>query len=139
MSVLACGFDPEARLEEIRRQQELGEFAATVGSLRELLEATPDDPELNHLYGVTLLGVQQPELAIWAQLAALEAEQGDRALGASVRLRPDSPSTQYWLSQALAATEDEEGARRTLEASLAQGAFPKREAAQAEFLRLNGD
>ena len=59
--VLACGFDPEARLEEIRRQQELGEFAATIGPLRELLQATPDDPELNHLYGVALLGTRQPE------------------------------------------------------------------------------
>jgi predicted Zn-dependent protease len=62
---VACGFDPEARLEEIRRQQELGEFAVTVGPLRELLEADPDDPELNHLYGVALLGTQQPEFAIW--------------------------------------------------------------------------
>ncbi|MBW2691991.1 MAG: tetratricopeptide repeat protein [Deltaproteobacteria bacterium] len=78
VSVLACGFDPEAQLEEIRRQQELGEFAATVGPLRELLEATPDDPELNHLYGVSLLGVQQPELAIWPLRKA--AQQPDRAI-----------------------------------------------------------
>jgi tetratricopeptide (TPR) repeat protein len=73
------------------------------------------------------------------QLARGDAESAARALGASVRLRPDSPSSQYWLSRALAATEDEEGARRALEASLAQGAFPEREAAQAELARLNGD
>jgi Flp pilus assembly protein TadD len=73
------------------------------------------------------------------QLARGDAESAVRILGASVELRPDSPSTQYWLSQALAAMEDEEGARRALVASLAQGAFPERESAQAELARLNGD
>jgi tetratricopeptide (TPR) repeat protein len=78
LSVLACGLDPEARLEEIRSQQELGEFAATIGPLGELLEASPDDPELNHLYGVALLGVQRPELAIWPLRKA--AKEPDRAI-----------------------------------------------------------
>jgi len=78
LAVLACGSDPEARLEEIRSQQELGEFAATVAPLRELLEASPDDPELNHLYGVALLGVQRPELAIWPLRKA--AQEPDRAI-----------------------------------------------------------
>jgi len=73
------------------------------------------------------------------QLAHGDAESAARSLGASVRLRPDSPSSQYWLAQALAATADKEGAQRALEASLAQGAFPEREAAQAELARLNGD
>jgi tetratricopeptide (TPR) repeat protein len=66
VSVLACGFDPEARLEEIRSQQEVGQFAGTLEPLRELLEASPDDPELNHLYGAALLATRQPELAIWS-------------------------------------------------------------------------
>jgi tetratricopeptide (TPR) repeat protein len=78
LAVLACGSDPEARLEEIRSQQELGEFAATVAPLRELLEASPDDPELNHLYGVALLGVRRPELAIWPLRKA--AREPDRAI-----------------------------------------------------------
>ena len=73
------------------------------------------------------------------QLARGEAENAAQALGASVQLRPDSPSSQYWLARALAAAEDEEGARRALEASLALGAFPEREAAQTELARLNGD
>ncbi len=77
-SVLACGSNPEARLEEIRGQHELGEFAATIGPLREMLRDTPDDPELNHLYGVALLGTQQPELAIWPLRKA--AQQPDRAI-----------------------------------------------------------
>jgi predicted Zn-dependent protease len=76
--VLACGSDPEARLEGIRSQQELGDFAATVTPLRELLEASPEDPELNHLYGVALLGVGRPELAIWPLRKA--ARDADRAV-----------------------------------------------------------
>ena len=73
------------------------------------------------------------------QLARGDTESAARNLGASVQLRPDSPSSRYWLGRALAATEDEEGARRAFEASLALGAFPEREVAQAELARLNGD
>jgi predicted Zn-dependent protease len=78
LAALACGSDPEARLEEIRGQQEIGEFAASIAPLRELLEASPDDPELNHLYGVALLGVGRPELAIWPLRKA--AQEPDRAI-----------------------------------------------------------
>ncbi len=78
LAVLACGSDPEAQLEEIRSQQEFGDFAATVAPLRELLESSPEDPELNHLYGVALLGVQRPELAIWPLRKA--AQEADRAI-----------------------------------------------------------
>jgi predicted Zn-dependent protease len=78
VAALACGSDPEARLEEVRSQQELGDFAASIAPLRELLEASPDDPELNHLYGVALLGVGRPELAIWPLRKA--AQEPDRAI-----------------------------------------------------------
>jgi tetratricopeptide (TPR) repeat protein len=64
--VLACGLDPEARLEKIRSQQEANQFAETLEPLRELLKASPDDPELNHLYGSALLATKQPGLAIWS-------------------------------------------------------------------------
>jgi tetratricopeptide (TPR) repeat protein len=63
---LACGGDPENRLAEIRSQQQADQFAATLEPLRELLQASPDDPELNHLYGAALLATQQPDLAIWS-------------------------------------------------------------------------
>ncbi len=62
---LACGQSPEARLADIRVDQDLGRFRETVVPLRELLEASPDDPELNHLYGVALLRTGQPGLAMW--------------------------------------------------------------------------
>jgi len=95
VSILACGFDPETQLEEIVRQQERGEFAATVGPLRELLQAAPDDPELNHLYGVALLKTQAPEHAIWPLRKA--AQQPDRAIDdglllARALLRGGSPA-----------------------------------------------
>jgi len=73
-----CARDPQARLEEIRSLQGGGEYAETIAPLRELLERTPDDPELNHLYGVALLRTRQPELAIWPLRKA--AAQPDRAL-----------------------------------------------------------
>ncbi len=75
---LACGPSPDTRLEEIRAQQGMGEFEPTVEPLRELLAKTPDDPELNHLYGAALLGSGQPELAIWPLRKA--AEHPDRAI-----------------------------------------------------------
>jgi len=95
VSVLACGFDAETQLEEIVRQQERGEFAATIGPLRELLQTAPDDPELNHLYGVALLGTQAPEHAIWPLRKA--AQHPDRAkddglLLARALLRGGSPA-----------------------------------------------
>ncbi len=62
---LACGQSPEARLADIRVDQDNSRFRETVVPLRELLEASPDDPELNHLYGVALLQTGQPGLAIW--------------------------------------------------------------------------
>ncbi len=78
LSVPACGLDPAARLEEIKSLQETGGFAETVGPLREMLEETPDDPELNHLYGVALLRTRQPELAVWPLRKA--AQHPDRAI-----------------------------------------------------------
>jgi predicted Zn-dependent protease len=76
--VLACGLGPGTRIEEIQHLQEAGEHAATIAPLRELLEESPDDPELNHLYGVALLRTRQPELAIWPLRKA--AQHPDRAL-----------------------------------------------------------
>jgi tetratricopeptide (TPR) repeat protein len=75
---LACGLDPEARLEEVRESQRAGRFDATIEPLRELLRLSPDDPELNHLYGVALLGTGQPELAIWPLRKA--AQDPERAV-----------------------------------------------------------
>jgi tetratricopeptide (TPR) repeat protein len=78
LGALACGGDLESRRAEIRGRHEAGQFAATLGPLRELLREHPDDPELNHLYGSALLATGQPELAIWALRKA--AEDPERAV-----------------------------------------------------------
>src|SRR5262245_28234395 len=75
LPVLACGMSREERLEQIRGLQEEGQYPATVAPLRDLLERTPDDPELNHLYGVALLRTRQPELAIWPLRKAAQAPE----------------------------------------------------------------
>jgi tetratricopeptide (TPR) repeat protein len=75
---LACGLGPEARRDEIRSLQHAGRFTETLEPLRELLEAIPDDPELNHLYGVALLRTDQAGLALWPLRKAAQAP--DRAV-----------------------------------------------------------
>jgi cytochrome c-type biogenesis protein CcmH/NrfG len=140
---LLSGSDDGAELE--RRLEALLARHATHAAAAELLarrlsERDPDRALALALRAVRLLG--GPDAL--DTLGRIQLEQGDsesaaRSFGASVRLRPESPSSQYWLGRALIATEDEEGARRAFEASLALGAFPEREVAQAELARLNGD
>jgi Flp pilus assembly protein TadD len=73
------------------------------------------------------------------QLARGDAERAARTLTRAVELRPDSPSTRYWMGIALAAAGDADGARRALREALAAEAFPEREAAQAALARLGAD
>jgi len=81
---LAGGCSPEAQLEDLRSFQESGRFAETIGPLRERLSETPDDPELNHLYGLALLRTGQSPLAIWPLRKA--AEDPDRAIDDGILL-----------------------------------------------------
>ncbi|MCH8891800.1 MAG: hypothetical protein IH827_12105 [Myxococcales bacterium] len=62
---LVGGCSPELSLDELRSYQRTGRFAETIEPLRARLEETPDDLELNHLYGVALLQTGQAALAIW--------------------------------------------------------------------------
>jgi len=62
---LTAGCNPQPSVDEIRSFQQAGRFAETIEPLRARLEETPDDPELNHLYGVALLQTGQAALAIW--------------------------------------------------------------------------
>ncbi len=61
--VAACS--PQPSVDEIRSFQQVGRFAETIEPLRTRLAEAPDDPELNHLYGVALLQTGQAALAIW--------------------------------------------------------------------------
>jgi hypothetical protein len=56
-----------------------------------------------------------------------------------VELRPDSPSTHYWLGMAWGATGDEDRARGALNTALVTEAFPEREAARAALARLDAN
>jgi len=81
---LAGGCRPELQLDDLRGFQESGRFAETIGPLRERLDETPDDPELNHLYGVALLETGQAALAIWPLRKA--AADRDRAIDDGILL-----------------------------------------------------
>jgi len=75
---LAGGCSPEAQLDDLRSFQQSGRFAETIAPLRERLDENPDDPELNHLYGLALLQTNQSALAIWPLRKA--AEDPERAI-----------------------------------------------------------
>jgi len=94
LSGMACGSSPEDRLQEARSLQAARDFEASLEPLRELLRAAPDDPELNHLYGLALLRTRQPEFAIWPlRKAAAHPERAveDGLLLTRALLRGGSP------------------------------------------------
>jgi len=75
---LAGGCNPVLQLDDLRSYQLAGRFAETIEPLRERLDEAPDDPELNHLYGLALLRTGQSALAIWSLREA--AQDPDRAI-----------------------------------------------------------
>jgi tetratricopeptide (TPR) repeat protein len=81
---LAGGCSPEAQLDDLRSFQQSGRFTETIGPLRERLDETPDDSELNHLYGLALLRTGQSALAIWPLRKA--AQDPDRAIDDGILL-----------------------------------------------------
>ncbi|MBW2577446.1 MAG: tetratricopeptide repeat protein [Deltaproteobacteria bacterium] len=78
------GCSPEAQLEDLRSFQQSGRFAETIEPLRDRLDEAPDDPELNHLYGLALLQTDQSALAIWPLRKA--AQDPDRAIDDGILL-----------------------------------------------------
>ncbi len=81
---MAGGCSPEAQLDDLRKFQHSGRFAETIGPLRERLDEAPDDPELNHLYGLALLRTGQSALAIWPLRKA--AQDPNRAIDDGILL-----------------------------------------------------
>ncbi|MEE3326980.1 MAG: tetratricopeptide repeat protein [Myxococcota bacterium] len=74
---LHCGEqrDQSAQIERIVDLQSKGRYRESVISLREMLDQSPDDPELNHLYGLALLSTGRPSLAVWSLRKASESEE----------------------------------------------------------------
>jgi tetratricopeptide (TPR) repeat protein len=77
VAALGCS-NPEAQKAEIRELQANQRYAETIGRLETLLDRDPDDPELNHLYGVALLATGNAALAVWPLRKA--AENPERAV-----------------------------------------------------------
>ncbi len=76
--------NPALQLDDIHNYQGTGRFAATIEPLRELLKEAPEDPELNHLYGLALLRTGQSSLAIWSLREA--AQDPDHAVDDGILL-----------------------------------------------------
>ena len=70
------------------------------------------------------------------QVERKEANLAVRSLRRSIELRPDSPSTHYWLGRALSATGDTDGAREAFDKALQADDFPEKEDARARLARL---
>jgi tetratricopeptide (TPR) repeat protein len=64
-SIFAAGCEPADPLTEVRRLQAAGNFAGSIEPLRQMLEGHPDDAETNYLYGVALVRIGQPSVALW--------------------------------------------------------------------------
>lgn len=70
----ACG--PADPLAEVRaRQENRGDYAATLEPLRQLIAERPRDPEVQYRYGLALLATRQPTLALWPLRRAIESPQ----------------------------------------------------------------
>jgi tetratricopeptide (TPR) repeat protein len=73
-SLAACG--PSDPLEEVRQlQDQSSDYAGSIEPLRELIDARPDDPEVQYRYGLALLVTGQRALAVWPLQKALESPE----------------------------------------------------------------
>lgn len=79
VGALACGAsDP---LEEVRRLQNAGNYAATIEPLRELIEERPDDPEVHYRYGAALVSTGRGDVAVWPLRKAMGFTEWRRDAG----------------------------------------------------------
>ena len=75
LSALSCAEETrESRIEAIQQMQANDQYRQSVQVLREMLRETPDDPEINHLYGLSLLSTGRPSLAVWSLRKAANHE-----------------------------------------------------------------
>ncbi|MBB84435.1 MAG: hypothetical protein CL931_11550 [Deltaproteobacteria bacterium] len=66
----AC--DAGTGIDDVRSLQAQGRYADTLEALRAMLETTPDDPEVNFLYGRALSRTSSSPIAIWSLKKASE-------------------------------------------------------------------
>jgi tetratricopeptide (TPR) repeat protein len=140
--LVSAGEDAEVerRLDALLLHDAIHTKAVTLRA-RRLLEKDPERARMWARRAVRLRGGPDAlEVLGRAQLARGNAEQAAKALGRAVELQSsDRPSIRYWFGMALAATGDEAGAQRELNAALAAGDFPEKSDARAELARLGAD
>jgi tetratricopeptide (TPR) repeat protein len=66
----ACGDAPS--IESLRSLHAVGDYEGALEPARALLEESPDDPELNFLYGVSLARTGEPSLSLWSFRKAMQ-------------------------------------------------------------------
>jgi tetratricopeptide (TPR) repeat protein len=88
--LLACGKAPMS-VDDIRELQQKGRYAETVDALRGMVDANPDDLELNYLFGRALYNTGEGGLAVWPLQRA--AESPEHAVEANLMLADVSLQT----------------------------------------------
>ncbi len=94
VSAFGCGYDRQRSADELREMIEEGRQAEVVPQIEALLDQTPDDIDLNRLYGLTLISSGRPSLAIWPLTKVVESEEAlpeDGVILASAHLQGGSP------------------------------------------------
>ncbi len=94
LSCLALACEDPNSLDRVRQLQQRGRFEASLEPLRSLLEAAPDDPELNYRYGAGLRRTGSPDRAIWALRKAADSETWSRR--ARLELGAAALATREW-------------------------------------------
>jgi tetratricopeptide (TPR) repeat protein len=72
---VGCGGDVESRMAEVRALQDVGQFAASVEELREILTLAPNLPEANWRLGLALVQMGEPSRAVWPLQKASESSE----------------------------------------------------------------
>jgi tetratricopeptide (TPR) repeat protein len=88
-------------MAEVRAMQDVGQFTASIGELREILAMAPDHPEATYRLGVALVQTGEPSRAVWALEKA--AESTDYAIPASLLLSAAHFSSQNFEAAVAAA------------------------------------
>jgi len=71
LALLSACVEASPSIEEVRQQQQAGQYAETVEPLRRLIEEAPDDPETLYLYGRALWSTGQFGFAMWPLKGAM--------------------------------------------------------------------
>ncbi len=136
---LVVGCSRGDSLDVIREQQAQGRYAETIEPLRERLDATPEDSEIQFLYGTALSRTGAARVAVWSLRKA--AEDPDWKVPATLELASTQSRVGNWeaaieAAQAVLEVEPENLDAHLLrgESYLAEGEKPERALEDFEFV-----